>query len=56
MENKILITYKWNQGIYNLEDLLKLVEKKQITISDFFEITRYDYDAIKKQKNKGDTN
>lgn len=55
MENEILITYKWEEGIYSLDDMLILVEYKKITPQQFFEITRFNYDAIKEQKNKGDT-
>lgn len=31
MENEILITYKWEEGIYSLDDMLILVEYKKIT-------------------------
>lgn len=31
MESKNLITYKWNQGIYSLEDLMILVKYKKMT-------------------------
>lgn len=53
MENENIITYKWEQGIYNLKDLIYLVEFRQITPAQFFEITRYNYAAtIQKYKDQ----
>ena len=49
MEDKTLITYKWNQGVYSLQDLLILVKYKNITPKQFFEITRFSYDSIIKE-------
>lgn len=46
MENENIITYKWEQGVYSLKDLIYLVEFKQITPAQFFEITRQHYDTI----------
>ena len=47
MEEETLVTYKWDQGVYSLEDMLILVKYKKLTPDQFFEITRYNYDAIK---------
>lgn len=46
MEEKTLTTYKWEQGVYSLNDMMILVKYKQITPEDFFEITRYNYDSL----------
>ena len=51
-----MITYKWEEGVYSLEDLLILVKYKQITPEQFFKITRYNYNTILEQKNNEDTN
>lgn len=45
MQSENLITYKWEQGIYSLEDLVVLVKYKQITPQQFFDITRFNYAA-----------
>ena len=50
-----MITYKWEGGVYSLDDLLVLVQYKIITPDQFFNITRYNYKVIKQQK-MGDTN
>jgi len=47
MEDKSLITYKWESGVYDLEDLVKLVENEELTVDEFFEITRLNYAATK---------
>ena len=47
MEDKSLITYKWESGVYDLEDLIKLVENEELTVDEFFEITRLNYAATK---------
>lgn len=52
MEFDNLITYKWEQGIYSLEDLIILVKYKQITPEQFFEITRYNYAAVAQEMEK----
>ena len=46
MENKDLIQYKWEQGVYQLKDMVKIVQEKIITKEDFFNITRYNFDSI----------
>ncbi len=48
------ITYKWNQGVYSLNDLLILVQYNQLTPKQFFNITRYNYEVMKEKKEKGD--
>ena len=54
MQDENLITYKWNQGVYSLEDMVILVKYKNITPEIFFEITRFDYNAIlEKLKSEG---
>ena len=45
MESENLITYKWDEGIYSIQDMLILVKYKKITPEQFFEITRYNYAA-----------
>ena len=45
MESFNLITYKWEQGVYSLEDLVVLVKYNVITPEQFFDITRFDYAA-----------
>ena len=40
-----MITYKWEQGVYSLEDLVILVRYGSLTPSQFHEITGYDYAA-----------
>lgn len=56
MESKNMIVYKWDQGVYSLEDMTILVKYHQMSPEQFFEITRYNYDAavqkIKNQKQK----
>lgn len=52
MEDKSLITYKWDQGIYSLEDLIILTKYHQITPKEFFEITRYNYAAAAQEMEK----
>ena len=45
-ESQNIITYKWNEGIYSLEDLVILVKYKKLTEDQFFEITRFNYAAV----------
>ena len=45
MESKEMIMYKWEHGVYNLQDLINLVKNNQITQQDFFKITRFNYAA-----------
>lgn len=50
METQNLITYKWNNGVYNLQDMLILVQFGNLSPEQFFKITRYDYETIKNKK------
>ena len=47
-ESISLIAYKYRIGAYTLEDMIELVEKGFITKEDFFNITRYNFDGVKK--------
>lgn len=46
MESKNLIIYKWEHRVYDLKDMVKLVQNNVITKDDFFDITRYSYDGV----------
>lgn len=46
MDSKDLILYKWEQGIYELKDMIRLVQQKIISKEEFFEITRYNFDGV----------
>ena len=46
MESETITTYKWEEGVYSLQDMVILVKYKQLTPEQFFEITRYNYDVI----------
>lgn len=52
-ESKNLITYKWHEGVYSLEDLLILVKYKKLTPDEFFDLTRFNYDVIKQKEQGG---
>lgn len=47
-----LIKYKWQTGVYKIQDMLKLVDNEIISEQEFFKITRYNYNGIKKYKNQ----
>ena len=49
MKDTILIEYKWNQGIYELKDMIELVKDQKLTKQEFFDITRYNYDGVTKK-------
>lgn len=49
MESETMTIYKWEQGVYSLQDMIILVKYNQLTPEQFFEITRYDY-AVAAQK------
>lgn len=49
MEDIILIEYKWNSGVYQLKDMIRLVENQKLTKQEFFDITRYNYDGVTKK-------
>lgn len=51
MESENIVEYKWSNGVYSLEDMIILVKYGQITPQQFFEITRYNYEGI--MKNRG---
>ena len=46
MESLILIKYKWDMGIYSLEQIIRLVKNKILTKQDFFYITRFNYNGL----------
>lgn len=46
MESKNLIIYKWEHRVYDLKNMIKLVEDNIITKDDFLDITRYNYDGV----------
>lgn len=50
MQSENIVQYKWSNGVYSLEDMMLLVKYKQITPEQFFEITRYDYEGVKKER------
>ena len=50
MESQSLIDYKWESGIYTLDYMLMLVQNKILTKEDFFQITRLNYDGVKKSR------
>lgn len=43
METQNVIIYKWNQGVYSLEDMKVLVRYNKLTPDKFFDITRIKY-------------
>lgn len=45
MESEEMLTYKWEGGIYSLQDMVILVKFGQLTPDKFKEITRLDYAA-----------
>ena len=50
IENFHLIKYKYEVGVYTLKYVFILVETGQITKEQFHEITRYDFDGVKKNR------
>ena len=48
MENYNLIKYKFEMGVYSLEQMCEFVEQNLITEEDFHYITSYNYQGIKK--------
>ena len=48
MNNYNLIKYKWENGVYKIEDMIQFVKIGILNKQQFFEITRYDYYGIKK--------
>jgi hypothetical protein len=49
-ENYHLIQFKFEAGVYSLEKMCELVDKKIITEQDFHTITTYNYKAIKRSE------
>lgn len=45
-----LIKYKWQTGVYRIQDMIELVKKEMINKEEFFNITRYNYDGVKKER------
>ena len=48
MESYDLIKYKFEMGVYSLEQMCEFVEQNLITEKDFHYITSYNYQGIKK--------
>ena len=48
MEDKDLIRYKWDIGVYSLKDMIQFVEKNIINKDQFFSITRIHFDGVEK--------
>lgn len=48
MESYYLIKYKFEMGVYSLEQMCEFVEQNLITEEDFHYITSYNYQGIKK--------
>lgn len=42
------IIYKWQHGVYDLKDMIKLVKENIITDKDFFDITRFRFEKLEK--------
>lgn len=49
-ESYDLIKYKFEMGVYSLEQMCEFVEKGWITEHDFHFITTYNYKAIKNRE------
>ena len=45
-----LIRYKWETGVYGLEEVKQLVKQGVITKEQFFDITRHYYNESNKEK------
>lgn len=48
-ESYHLIKFKYNKGVYSLEEMCKFVENNLITEEDFHSITGYNYKGIKER-------
>lgn len=46
MESIELIQYKYKNGVYGLEDMIKFVKQEIISKQQFFEVTRYNFDGV----------
>lgn len=47
MESINVIKYKWQNGVYDLKDMIILVKKNMLNEQQFFNITRYKYQSVK---------
>lgn len=45
-----LIKYKWQTGVYGLQDMVRLVQEGTIDKQDFTDITRYSYQGVSNSK------
>ena len=48
--SKTLIEFYYQLGVYDIDKMIQLVEKEEITEQQFFEITRLHYKVLKKKK------
>ena len=48
--SKTLIEFYYQLGVYDIDKMIQLVKKKEITEQQFFEITRLNYKVLKKKK------
>lgn len=53
MENKELIRYYYQTGVYSIEKVMEKVGRKIISKQDFYDITRKYYDVLKQKKKMG---
>ena len=49
-EQLFLLKYKWEYGVYSLKQIFDMVKENKITEEEFHEITRYNYQGIKKSR------
>lgn len=49
-EQKFLLKYMWEYGVYSLHQMFNMVKEKKITEEEFHDITRYNYQGIKKTR------
>lgn len=47
MESINVIKYKWQNGVYDLKDMIILVKNNMLNEQQFFNITRYKYQSVK---------
>ena len=50
MEEKNLIKYKWDTGVYDLKRMVRLVLNNKISEKQFFNITRYNFKSVKEKQ------
>lgn len=46
MDTYNIIVYKWEHGVFSIEDMIRMVDSKILSKEQFFEITRYNYDGV----------